>query len=74
MQKKLLFHFLKEQFIFQRMLNNYGLTRWRYRSNKKNHPCGGKEWEVLRAGADFRIKCTTCGHMIMLPRVSLKEV
>ena len=40
---------------------------------KKNHPCGGKEWEVLRAGADFRIKCTTCGHMIMLPRVKFEK-
>ena len=24
---------------------------------KKQHPCGSKEWEVLRVGADFRLKC-----------------
>ena len=24
---------------------------------KKQHPCGSKEWEVLRIGADFRLKC-----------------
>lgn len=35
---------------------------------KKKHPCGSFEWEVLRVGADFRLKCTGCGHQIMLPR------
>ena len=35
---------------------------------KKKHPCGSFEWEVLRVGADFRLKCTGCGHMIMIPR------
>ena len=35
---------------------------------KKQHPCGSHEWEVLRIGADFRLKCTGCGHQIMIPR------
>lgn len=35
---------------------------------KKTHPCGSDQWEVLRVGADFRIKCLGCGHMVMLPR------
>lgn len=35
---------------------------------KKPHPCGSKEWEVLRIGADFRLKCAGCGHQIMIPR------
>ena len=35
---------------------------------KKQHPCGSKEWEVLRIGADFRLKCTGCGHQIMIAR------
>lgn len=35
---------------------------------KKNHPCGGKNWEVLRTGADVKLKCTTCGRIIMLTR------
>ena len=29
---------------------------------KKPHPCGSSEWEILRVGADFRLKCTGCGH------------
>ena len=40
---------------------------------KKNHTCGGREWEVLRTGIDFRIKCTTCGHMVMLPRPKFEK-
>ena len=35
---------------------------------KKPHPCGGKTFTVLRVGMDFKIKCETCGHEIMLPR------
>ena len=35
---------------------------------KKQHPCGSSEWEVLRIGADFRLKCKGCGHQIMIPR------
>ena len=35
---------------------------------KKQHPCGSREWEVLRTGADFRLKCLGCGHQIMVPR------
>lgn len=35
---------------------------------KKKHPCGSMEWEVLRTGADFRLKCLGCGHQVMLAR------
>lgn len=35
---------------------------------KKQHPCGSHEWEILRVGMDFRMKCTGCGHQIMIPR------
>lgn len=35
---------------------------------KKAHPCGNHEWEVLRIGADFRLKCLGCEHQIMIPR------
>ncbi len=32
---------------------------------KKSHPCGCSEWEVLRIGADFRLRCCGCGHEVM---------
>ena len=35
---------------------------------KKPHPCGANEWEILRVGADFRLKCTGCGHQVMIAR------
>ncbi len=35
---------------------------------KKPHPCGCREWKVLRTGMDFRLKCLGCGHEVMLPR------
>lgn len=35
---------------------------------KKPHPCGSSEWEILRVGADFRLKCLGCGHQVMVPR------
>ena len=40
---------------------------------KKSHPCGSKEWEVLRVGADFRLKCLGCGHQIMIARRLLEK-
>ena len=35
---------------------------------KKPHPCGSQEWEIPRVGADFRLKCLGCGHMVMVTR------
>lgn len=35
---------------------------------KKKHPCGSFEWEILRVGADFRLKCQGCSHQIMVAR------
>lgn len=40
---------------------------------KKPHPCGSFEWEVLRIGMDFRLKCIGCGHQIMLPRKQVEK-
>ena len=35
---------------------------------KKTHPCGSRQWRVLRVGMDFKLKCLGCGHELMLPR------
>ena len=40
---------------------------------KKQHPCGSYEWEVLRTGIDFRLRCLGCDHMVMIPRVKLEK-
>lgn len=40
---------------------------------KKKHPCGSYEWEVLRVGMDFRLKCLGCNHLILVPRVKIEK-
>ena len=40
---------------------------------KKKHPCGSDEWVVTRIGADFKIKCMGCDHVIMIPRHELQK-
>ena len=40
---------------------------------KKPHPCGEKQWLVLRIGADFRLRCLGCGHEIMVPRFKAEK-
>lgn len=35
---------------------------------KKEHPCGSRQWQVLRVGMDFRLRCMGCGHELMIPR------
>lgn len=40
---------------------------------KKQHPCGTNLWEIVRLGADIKIKCLACGRMIMLPRVEFNK-
>lgn len=36
---------------------------------KKNHPCGGATWKVLRIGIDYKLECTTCKRVVMMPRL-----
>ena len=40
---------------------------------KKAHPCGSYEWDVLRVGMDFGIKCRGCGHYVLLPREKIEK-
>ena len=35
---------------------------------RKPHPCGGDQWTVTRTGADIKIRCDTCGRVVMLDR------
>lgn len=37
-------------------------------ATRKPHPCGGSEWTVVRTGADIKIRCNTCGHLVMMDR------
>ena len=33
---------------------------------RKPHACGGNKWTVVRVGADYKIKCDKCSHVVML--------
>ncbi|AGX45459.1 DUF951 domain-containing protein [Clostridium saccharobutylicum] len=40
---------------------------------KKQHPCGSSEFEIIRVGADIKIKCTGCGRIVMIPRSKFQK-
>ena len=40
---------------------------------KKPHPCGSREWAVMRVGADFKVRCCGCGHEVMTPRSKIER-
>jgi hypothetical protein len=40
---------------------------------KKPHPCGGREWKIVRVGADIKLQCLTCGKYVNLTREELKK-
>lgn len=40
---------------------------------KKAHPCGSKQWLVLRTGADFRLRCSGCNHEMMIDRFKIEK-
>ena len=40
---------------------------------KKQHPCGTNKWEIIRIGADIKIKCLNCNREIMLSSVDFEK-
>ncbi len=40
---------------------------------KKGHPCGSNNWEVVRLGADIKLKCMGCGRLIFMPRIEFNK-
>ncbi len=40
---------------------------------KKQHPCGGRRFAVLRSGMDFKLRCETCGREVMVPRAKAEK-
>lgn len=40
---------------------------------KKSHPCGSSQFEILRVGMDFRIKCLKCEKQIWIERPNLEK-
>ena len=40
---------------------------------RKQHPCGGDTWRIVRLGADIGLVCGTCSHRVLIPRASVER-
>jgi len=40
---------------------------------KKAHPCKTNRFEIVRVGADIKIKCLNCGRLVMMSRVEFNK-
>ena len=40
---------------------------------RKAHPCGSDRWEIIRTGADIKIKCMGCSRIVMLDRPEFEK-
>ena len=41
---------------------------------KKAHPCGTNRWLITRVGADIKIECQGCGHIVIITRQKFEKV
>lgn len=41
---------------------------------KKKHPCGSDIWELIGIGVNFKLKCTGCGHILLLDRQKAQKI
>ncbi|HEX9634440.1 MAG TPA: DUF951 domain-containing protein [Candidatus Limnocylindria bacterium] len=42
-------------------------------SLRRQHPCGSREWRVVRLGADIGLVCSGCGHRILMDRLDVER-
>lgn len=42
--------------------------------SKKQHACGGREWQIVRTGADIKLKCLTCGRIVFFSVDQVKKM
>ncbi len=40
---------------------------------KKPHPCGSRQFKILRVGSDVRILCQGCGRDMVIDRIKLEK-
>ena len=39
----------------------------------KPHPCGGRDWRVVRLGADIGLRCLRCDRRVLLPIATVER-
>ncbi|HET6380148.1 MAG TPA: DUF951 domain-containing protein [candidate division Zixibacteria bacterium] len=40
---------------------------------RKPHPCGSRDWRVVRLGADIGLVCAGCHHRILMDRLDVER-
>lgn len=40
---------------------------------RRAHPCGSRDWAVVRLGADIGLVCEGCGHRILMDRLTVER-
>lgn len=40
---------------------------------KKGHPCGTNDWQIVKLGADIKLKCSGCGRLVFIPRIEFNK-
>ncbi len=40
---------------------------------RREHPCGSRDWQVVRLGADIGLVCHGCGHRILMDRLDVER-
>lgn len=40
---------------------------------KKPHPCGSKQFKILRVGSEMRMVCLGCSHDMTIDRIKLEK-
>ena len=40
---------------------------------KKPHPCGSKQFKIMRVGSEMRIVCQGCGRDMNIDRIKLEK-
>lgn len=40
---------------------------------RKEHPCGSRDWQVVRLGADIGLVCAGCSHRILMDRLDVER-
>lgn len=40
---------------------------------KKNHPCGSKNWKVIKTGVMYKLECEGCKRVILIDRIDLPK-
>jgi hypothetical protein len=40
---------------------------------RREHPCGGRVWQVVRLGADIGLVCQGCNHRILMDRLDVER-